>query len=211
LKIDPEALAQMSYRGCTLHKISSKCGIFAEADANTLVKGGVPVEEIIASLFEAVVYQNLAAPPKGNTPAPEVLLLGGPNLFFPGLQEAWRHHLVNLWAERKVPLPDVDPATLIRVPEEALYYASLGCIEVGQVEGAGGATYQGTERLRWWIDQGQHEQKAKEGRQGLLSGADDLAAFQQKYAGNKPAPPAFATPSAAPSSDESVVVGCDFG
>ena len=53
-------LAQMGYSGYPLHKISSKCGIFAEADANTLVKAGVPVEEIIASLFEAVVYQNLA-------------------------------------------------------------------------------------------------------------------------------------------------------
>ena len=57
-----------------------------EADSNTLVKAGVPVEEIIASLYEAVVYQNLATLTKGNTPLPEVLLLGGPNLFFKGLQ-----------------------------------------------------------------------------------------------------------------------------
>ena len=91
---------------CTLHKISSKCGIFAEADANTLVKSGVPVEEIIASLFEAVVYQNLATLTKGNTPMPEVLLLGGPNLFFKGLQEAWRHHLGKLWTSGSVALPD---------------------------------------------------------------------------------------------------------
>src|SRR6267378_621310 len=63
---------------------------------------GVPVEEIIASLFEAVVYQNLATLTKGNTPLPQVLLLGGPNLFFRGLQEAWRHHLAKLWAQRKV-------------------------------------------------------------------------------------------------------------
>src|SRR3989454_12276799 len=95
----------MPYEGMALHKFSSKCGIFAEADANTLVKAGVPVEEIIASLFEAVVQQNLATLTKGNTPAPEVLLLGGPNLFFKGLQEAWRHHLQQLWNERDVALP----------------------------------------------------------------------------------------------------------
>jgi len=70
------------------------------------VKTGVPVEEIIASLFEAVVYQNLATLTKGNTPLPEVLLLGGPNLFFRGLQEAWRHHLAKLWTQRKVELPE---------------------------------------------------------------------------------------------------------
>ena len=96
----------MPYAGMSLHKVSSKCGIFAETDANTLVKTGVPVEEIIASLFEAVVYQNLATLTKGNTPAPEVLLLGGPNLFFKGLQEAWRHHLGKLWEQRKIALPD---------------------------------------------------------------------------------------------------------
>src|SRR5438445_8955817 len=87
LQIAPEQLSEMKYSGMTLHKISSKCGIFAEADANTLLKAGVSVEEIIASLFEAVVYQNLATLTRGNTPAPEILLLGGPNLFFTGLQE----------------------------------------------------------------------------------------------------------------------------
>jgi activator of 2-hydroxyglutaryl-CoA dehydratase len=84
LQIAPEALSRMGYAGYSLHKVSSKCGIFAEADANTLLKAGVSVEEIIASLFEAVVYQNLATLTKGNTPMPEVLLLGGPNLFFKG-------------------------------------------------------------------------------------------------------------------------------
>src|SRR5690242_8938401 len=105
LQIPAERLADMPYAGLSLHKISSKCGIFAETDANTLVKTGVPVEEIIASLFEAVVYQNLATLTKGNTPVPEVLLLGGPNLFFKGLQEAWRYHLGKLWAQRKLELP----------------------------------------------------------------------------------------------------------
>ena len=102
LQVAAERLATMGYAGLSLHKVSSKCGIFAETDANTLVKTGVPVEEIIASLFEAVVYQNLATLTKGNTPMPTVLLLGGPNLFFKGLQEAWRHHLMKLWTQRGV-------------------------------------------------------------------------------------------------------------
>jgi predicted CoA-substrate-specific enzyme activase len=211
LQISPEALARMPYRGQSLHKISSKCGIFAEADANTLVKGGVPVEEIIASLFEAVVYQNLATLTKGNTPAPGVLLLGGPNLFFTGLQEAWRHHLMNIWTERKVALPEGDPGALIQVPKEAVYYASLGCIEIGQAEADVITRYRGTERLRWWIDQGQHEQKAREGRGGLISGEQDLAQFLQNYANPKrqlscpEGEPPF------PPGGEPALVGCDFG
>ncbi len=37
LHIETERLAQMRYEGSNLHKISSKCGIFAEADSITLV------------------------------------------------------------------------------------------------------------------------------------------------------------------------------
>src|SRR5439155_25942484 len=144
LQVPGERLATMVYAGMSLHKVSSKCGIFAEADANTLVKAGVPIEEIIASLFEAVVYQNLATLTKGNTPLPEVLLLGGPNLFFAGLQEAWRVHLQKLWEERRVPLPpDRDPASLVLVPDNALYYAALGSVEIGRGEPEGIGLYQG--------------------------------------------------------------------
>src|SRR2546422_8637102 len=118
LQVPGERLATIPYEGMSLHKVSSKCGIFAETDANSLVKTGVPVEEIIASLFEAVVYQNLATLSQGNTPLPEVLLLGGPNLFFKGLQEAWRHHLAKLWAQRKLDLGGREPASLINIPAE---------------------------------------------------------------------------------------------
>lgn len=180
-----EKLVEMNYAGYTLHKVSPKCGIFAEADANTLVKAGVPVDEIIASLFEAVVYQNLATLTRGNTPMPEVLLLGGPNLFFKGLQEAWRHHLVKLWKERKVSLPDgKDPESLICVPQEALFYTCMGCVEIAQGEPGEIGTYLGTEKLKWWIEEGQYEYKKKEGGKGLWATPEDLDAFKREYAGN---------------------------
>jgi len=207
LQVAGERLATMAYAGMSLHKVSSKCGIFAETDANTLVKTGVPVEEIIASLFEAVVYQNLATLTKGNTPLPEVLLLGGPNLFFTGLQQAWRHHLTKLWEQRKIALPaDRDPASLIIVPTEALYYACLGCVEIGRDEPAGVGVYQGRERLSWWVETGQHEQKAKEGGRALLTGADDLARFSEQWEAWRARASAPRGATTAP-----VLVGCDFG
>jgi len=208
LQVPGERLAAMPYEGMSLHKVSSKCGIFAETDANTLVKTGVPVEEIIASLFEAVVYQNLATLTKGNTPSPEVLLLGGPNLFFKGLQEAWRHHLTKLWTQRKLDLGGREPASLIVVPAEALYYACLGCVEIGQGEKPDVAVYQGREKLVWWVETGQHEQKAKDGARGLVAGAGDLATFVTEYV--KPAAGATCTAERARHVG-SVLVGCDFG
>jgi predicted CoA-substrate-specific enzyme activase len=206
LQIAPERLAAMRYEGLDLHKISSKCGIFAEADANTLVKSGVPVEEIIASLFEAVVYQNLATLTKGNTPSPHVLLLGGPNLFFTGLQEAWRRHLAKLWKERRIELPaGASPEALIQVPKEALYYACIGCIEIGRGEATG--VYAGTAKLRWWIEEGQHEQKAREGAKGLAADPAELEHFLRCYGEPRAS---VATPHPARHA-QAVMVGCDFG
>jgi len=207
LQVPGERLAEMSYAGMSLHKVSSKCGIFAETDANTLVKTGVPVEEIIASLFEAVVYQNLATLTKGNTPLPEVLLLGGPNLFFRGLQEAWRHHLAKLWTQRKIELPEGRTAAdLIVVPAEALYYACLGCVEIGRGEKREVGVYQGRDKILWWVKEGQHEQKAKEGARGLITGQGDLATFVSEYVR-----PPHACEATRESHVEPVLVGCDFG
>ncbi len=209
LQVALEGLSRMEYEGYTLHKISSKCGIFAEADANTLVKAGVPVEEIIPSLFEAVVYQNLASLTRGNTPMPEVLLLGGPNLFFVGLQQAWRRHLAKLWKERNVSVPaGKELEELIHVPTDALYYAAQGCIEVAKSEPETVGVYAGTERLKWWLEEGQHEEKKKEGRKGLWVTLEDLEDFKVRYNGrNHDAQEELEK--LKPISQ--VVVGCDFG
>ncbi len=182
LQLSPEELGQMHYEGYTLHKISSKCGIFAETDANTLLKAGVSVEEIIASLFEAVVYQNLATLTRGNTPLPQILLLGGPNLFFKGLQEAWRIHLMRIWKERNIELPEgLSPEELIIVPPEALYYGALGCIEAGKHEISKIGIYEGAGKLKWWIEEGQHIEKKKTGKQGLWNTEEELQNFMGEY------------------------------
>jgi predicted CoA-substrate-specific enzyme activase len=235
LEIPTEQLAGMGYTGHTLHKISSKCGIFSEADANNLLKAGVPVQEIVASLFEAVVFQNLSTLTRGNTPLPQVLLLGGPNLFFSGLQQAWRYHLLKLWKERNsLPLADPssddassdDSASLVVVPEGALYYAALGCIAIASRESADVGIYRGTAKLRWWISEGQHEEKKKEGRTGLWTSPEELESFQRRYGKNRSTgangsghadasqteiQAVSARPAPAGNERESIVVGCDFG
>ncbi len=216
MQIQSDQLAHMRHAGVTLHKVSSKCGIFAEADANTLLKAGVPNEEIVASLFDAVVCQNLATLTKGNTPTPEVLLLGGPNLFFKGLQEAWRHHLKKLWAERNVALPDDrDPDDLIQIPEQALYYASLGCVAIGNSDQTAAGIYTGTERLEWWVARGQHELKAKEGTRGLVSSAEELRRFLDQYGKCdhhfRPGIRSSSTAEYSHDAADGVLLGCDFG
>ncbi|HXJ80317.1 MAG TPA: BadF/BadG/BcrA/BcrD ATPase family protein [Candidatus Methylomirabilis sp.] len=156
------------------------------------------------------MYQNLATLTKGNTPMPEVLLLGGPNLFFHGLQEAWRHHLAKLWLQRKTALPeDRDPASLIVVPAEALYYACLGCVEIGKDEAPEVGVYQGRDKLRWWVDEGQHQQKAKDGARALIGSGEDLASFDVQWEAWRGAASLGARERRAIVGP--VLIGCDFG
>src|SRR5579863_7172030 len=130
LRIPSEQLCEMGYKGLKLHPVAGKCGVFAETDINGLQKTGVPGDELMASLFEAIVQQNLAVLTRGNTLRPQVLLLGGPNTYIRGMKECWKTNIPKIWEERKFPLPEgVDPASLILVPENDQYFAALGSVE----------------------------------------------------------------------------------
>jgi activator of 2-hydroxyglutaryl-CoA dehydratase len=62
--------------------------VFAETDIVNLVKSGIPAVEIMNSLADAIVMQNLSVLTRGNTLRPKVLLLGGPNTYLPFLRTA---------------------------------------------------------------------------------------------------------------------------
>ena len=59
-----------------LHHVAAKCGVFAETDIVNLVKTGIPADEIMCSLADAIVMQNLSVLTRGNTLRHKVLLLG---------------------------------------------------------------------------------------------------------------------------------------
>ena len=87
-------------------------------------------------------------------------MLGGPNLFFKGLQETWRHHLRSIWKERKVPIGTApSPNRLIRVPDNAQYYAALGCVAVALSESVSYGVYQASKQLALVIEEGHYEEK----------------------------------------------------
>ena len=50
-----------------LHHVAAKCGVFAETDIVNLVKSGIPSNEIMCSLADAIVMQNLSVLTRGNT------------------------------------------------------------------------------------------------------------------------------------------------
>jgi predicted CoA-substrate-specific enzyme activase len=192
LRIPAEQLCEMGYFGLKLHPVAGKCGVFAETDINGLQKSGVPPDELMASLFEAIVQQNLAVLTRGNTLRPQVLLLGGPNTYIKGMRDCWKANVPRIWEERKFPLPEgVDPASLILVPQNAQYYAALGSVEFGKDEDDAIGIYLGTENLEWYMNVGRLEEKQKKGGSGLSKNEEDLKAFKARYQPKKFVPAKF--------------------
>src|SRR5271166_441107 len=192
LKIPAEALSLQGYDGIKLHKVAGKCGVFAETDINSLQKVGTPPDELMASLFEAIVLQNLSVLTRGHTLRPHVLLLGGPNGFIRGMREAWQANIPRIWEERNTPLPDgAKPEDLIKVPSNAQYFAAMGAIEFGKSEDDCIGCYQGYEKLVHYIEFGRQEEKAKAGGKGLVSQAGELDGFKEAYRRKKFTPATF--------------------
>lgn len=192
LKIPTVELAQQKYHGIKLHKVAGKCGVFAETDINSLQKVGTPPDELMASLFEAIVLQNLSVLTRGHTLRPHVLLLGGPNSFIRGMKEAWQANIPRMWQERKVTVPDgAKPDDLIKVPQNAQYFAALGAVEFGKAEDDCIGCYRGCDNLIHYIEYGRQEEKAKSGGKGLVENPVELNTFQEAYKRKKFTPASF--------------------
>src|SRR5579859_2035853 len=193
LRIPAEQLCQMGYVGLKLHPVAGKCGVFAETDINGLQKTGVPGDELMASLFEAIVQQNLAVLTRGNTLRPQVLLLGGPNTYIKGMRDCWKHNIPRIWEERNTPLPEgVPPEDLIKTPDNAQYFAAIGSVEFGKSEDDNVGQYVGWDKLEWYVTTGREEEKSKRGGTGGLAKDEaELAAFKQKYRTKKFIPTTF--------------------
>ncbi len=186
LKIPASELCNMGYNGIKLHPVAGKCGVFAETDINGLQKSGVPKDELMASLFESIIQQNLAVLTRGHTLRPEVLLLGGPNCYIKGMQDCWRANLPKIWDERNVAYDKNKPLEeLIRVPDNGQYFAAIGAIEFGKEEEPEIGIYNGYEQLEWYINVGREEEKKKimnvMGGGGLSKDDEELNAFKDKY------------------------------
>src|ERR1700747_1547263 len=193
LKIPAVQLGELKYQGIKLNKVAGKCGFFAETDINGLQKVGTPPDELMASLFEAIVLQNLSVLTRGHTLRPHVLLLGGPNSFIRGMREAWQANIPRMWQERKVQIPDgAKPEDLIKVPQNAQYFAALGAVEFGRSEDDCVGCYCGYEKLIHYIDFGRQEEKAKSGGKGLVEKPNELDGFKDAYRGKKFTPAVFA-------------------
>ncbi len=189
LNISPADLERLPYAGVRTHPIAGKCGVFAETDITGLLKQGIPSGELLASLFDAIVLQNLSVLTRGYVLRPKVLLLGGPNTFFRGLREAWQQRIPDMWRERGVALP-ADPAGSIQAPPLGHCYGALGALEFGRLEGdEASGRYRGHEPLEALIRDAERQGRRRLAVPGLVRSDEERDAFVRAYA-----PAAFVPP-----------------
>ncbi|MDH7514516.1 MAG: BadF/BadG/BcrA/BcrD ATPase family protein [Bacteroidota bacterium] len=194
LRLPPGALSEARYNGVKIHPVAGKCGVFAETDINGLQKQGVPADELIASLFESIVLQNLSVLTRGHTLRPDVLLLGGPNTFIRGMVECWRWNIKNLWEEREFPLPEGRcPEDCIIVPESGQYYAAIGAVEFGRENHEIPVPYRGINELERILSTGNHRDKLRKALPPLVRDEKELEAFREEFS-VKPFMPRKLTP-----------------
>jgi activator of 2-hydroxyglutaryl-CoA dehydratase/predicted nucleotide-binding protein (sugar kinase/HSP70/actin superfamily) len=177
-----EEIPALEFDPSKLHHVAAKCGVFAETDIVNLVKSGIPRDEIMNSLADAIVSQNLAVLTRGNTLRAKVLLLGGPNTYLPFLQQCWRLRIPESWDERGYEYPkDVPIDELIFVPENAEYYAAYGAVLFGMHEDAEVGMYRGLDPLNEFITHGRKAQLGESAGPGLVEQDAQRDEFIEKY------------------------------
>ena len=207
LRLTSEQLVALDYYDVKLHPVAGKCGVFAETDVNGLQKNGVPPDQLMASLFEAIVQQNLSVLTRGNTLLPTVLLLGGPNTYIPAMRDCWKHNIPKIWAERNTPLPEgVEPSDLIVVPENAQYYAAIGSVIYGKSEDPDVGVYKGTKELEEFIEVGRTKMREASGDVGLSRTPEELDEFKKLFTKEPWVPATFS-----PGQEVEAFMGIDGG
>ena len=179
--LESSDMQNLKFQTEKLHHVAAKCGVFAETDIVNLVKTSVPSDEIMNSLADAIVMQNLTVLTRGNTLMPKVLLLGGPNTYLGFLQECWRMRIAELWDDRGVEYDKEKLDELIFVPDNSQYYAALGAVIFGEGESNHEQDFTGLLKLKALVD-GAGEGAKESDDTPLVKSAEELARFKKDYA-----------------------------
>jgi predicted CoA-substrate-specific enzyme activase len=203
----PELVTSLHFDDKKLHHVAAKCGVFAETDIVNLIKSGIPSNEVLCSLADAIVLQNLSVLTRGGTLKHRVLLLGGPNTYLPFLQECWRLRIPQTWDERGYAYPkDVPIEEIIFVPPNAQYYAALGAVLYGMHEDAAVGIFSGLGGLKDYMLNGRKARLGESAGPPLSKTEQELTDFRELYRIPKFVPEKFA-----PGQAVRAVIGLDGG
>jgi activator of 2-hydroxyglutaryl-CoA dehydratase/predicted nucleotide-binding protein (sugar kinase/HSP70/actin superfamily) len=187
---EPGFATSLRFDASQIHHVAAKCGVFAETDIVNLVKAGIPKGEVLNSLADAIVLQNLSVLTRGNTLKPRVLLLGGPNTYLPFLQDCWRLRIPETWRDRGLAVPtDMPVEDLIFVPQQSDLYAAYGAAMFGLADNDSGLRYRGAGGLESFIQNGRRARLGEQAGPPLSRTGEETRTFEDSYRIEKFVPP----------------------
>ena len=89
LQTDAEGLNKAAANYREIYPIAARCGVFAKTDIQPLINEGARIEDLAASIFQAVVNQTISGLACGKPIRGCVAFLGGPLHFMPELKNAF--------------------------------------------------------------------------------------------------------------------------
>ena len=89
LKLSADEMDAAAGKAEKTYTIASRCGVFAKSDIQPLINQGGRVEDIAASIYQAVVNQTIAGLAQGRPIRGNILYLGGPLTFSKCLRDAF--------------------------------------------------------------------------------------------------------------------------
>lgn len=113
LNTDASGLNEAAKRHKMIYPIAARCGVFAKTDIQPLINDGAAMEDLSASIFQAVVNQTISGLACGHVIKGKVAFLGGPLCFLSELRQRFIDTL-ELTLEN------------IIIPEDAKYFVAMG-------------------------------------------------------------------------------------
>lgn len=87
IRTDAAGLDELAGRHSTIYPIASRCGVFSKTDVLPLLNEGAALEDISASILQAVVNQTVSGLAGGRAIKGKVVFLGGPLAFLRSLRQ----------------------------------------------------------------------------------------------------------------------------
>lgn len=113
LNTDAAGLNEAAKKYNMIYPIAARCGVFAKTDIQPMINEGVALEDLAASIFQAVVNQTISGLACGHIIRGNVAFLGGPLSFLSELRKRFTETL-NL------------PEKNIIFPEDSKYFVAIG-------------------------------------------------------------------------------------
>lgn len=113
LNTDGEGLNEAAKNYKVIYPIAARCGVFAKSDIQPLINEGAPMENLAASIFQAVVNQTISGLACGRRIKGHVAFLGGPLTYMSELRKRFVETL-NLKDDEVI------------FPENSKYFVAIG-------------------------------------------------------------------------------------